>query len=147
MEEADILSSKIGIMSRGVLRCIGTPLHLKRRYGSGFKLTLSFKKAADLALQSTPAMTREAAITEVEKLLPKGNFRRVDQGGVQGSVTYEFDDASTGGSGKGVISSLLDAIDEKKDLLGVEDWGISQTSLEEVFLAIIKNDDAESTSK
>jgi ABC-type multidrug transport system ATPase subunit len=146
MEEADILASKIGIMSRGVLRCLGTPLHLKRRYGSGFKLTLAFKKTAELAESDLQVLPRAEALRSVESLLPDGHWRRVDQGGVQGSVMYEFDD-QTANENKGVISSLLDAIDERKDVLGLEDWAVSQTSLEEVFLAIIKNDDAESTDK
>ena len=42
MEEADALSTRIGIMAYGRLLCVGTQLHLKNKYGSGYKLTIVF---------------------------------------------------------------------------------------------------------
>ena len=42
MEEADILGDKIGIMAKGRLRCIGTSIRLKSRFGTGFITTVSF---------------------------------------------------------------------------------------------------------
>lgn len=42
MEEADILSDRIGIMAKGRLRCIGTSIRLKSRFGTGFVATVSF---------------------------------------------------------------------------------------------------------
>lgn len=40
MEEADTLGDRIGIMARGQLCCLGTPLHLKQKYSSGYRLTV-----------------------------------------------------------------------------------------------------------
>lgn len=37
MEEADVLGDRIAIMARGRLRCIGSSIHLKRRFGSGYQ--------------------------------------------------------------------------------------------------------------
>ncbi|KAH0942791.1 hypothetical protein HID58_002428 [Brassica napus] len=42
MEEADILGDRIGIMAKGRLRCIGTSIRLKSRFGTGFITTVSF---------------------------------------------------------------------------------------------------------
>ncbi|GLU12340.1 hypothetical protein SLE2022_290260 [Rubroshorea leprosula] len=42
MEEADILSDRIGIMAKGRLRCIGTSIRLKSRFGTGFVTNISF---------------------------------------------------------------------------------------------------------
>ncbi|KAG7606930.1 AAA+ ATPase domain [Arabidopsis thaliana x Arabidopsis arenosa] len=42
MEEADILGDRIGIMAKGRLRCIGTSIRLKSRFGTGFVATVSF---------------------------------------------------------------------------------------------------------
>lgn len=42
MEEADILSDRIGIMAKGRLRCIGTSIRLKSRFGTGFVANVSF---------------------------------------------------------------------------------------------------------
>lgn len=42
MEEADILSDRIGIMAKGKLRCIGTSIRLKSQFGTGFIANVSF---------------------------------------------------------------------------------------------------------
>jgi ATP-binding cassette, subfamily A (ABC1), member 3 len=36
MEECEALCSRLGIMVGGRLRCLGSPQHLKNRYGQGF---------------------------------------------------------------------------------------------------------------
>ena len=40
MEEADVLGDRIAIMARGRLRCIGSAIHLKHRFGSGYQVTI-----------------------------------------------------------------------------------------------------------
>lgn len=149
MEEADILCSRIGIMAKGVLRCVGSPLHLKKRYGRGFKLAVSFTKRSvnsdSLDTNGNEVITRVDAMKKIEDLLPADKWRKVDQGVVQGSVIYEFDEDKQGeGSTKqGTISRLLEQMEQMKTELGVGDWGISQSSLEEVFVNIIKDEDAD----
>lgn len=46
MEEADVLGDRIAIMAKGRLRCIGTSIHLKSRFGSGYVVNVSVRKAA-----------------------------------------------------------------------------------------------------
>jgi len=36
MEEAEALSTRLGIMVKGNFQCIGTPQHIKSKYGEGF---------------------------------------------------------------------------------------------------------------
>lgn len=40
MDEADVLGDRIGIMSKGQMMCLGSSLFLKKRFGSGYKLTM-----------------------------------------------------------------------------------------------------------
>jgi ABC-type multidrug transport system ATPase subunit len=40
MDEADLLSDRVAIISRGRLHCCGSPLYLKTLLGTGFYLTL-----------------------------------------------------------------------------------------------------------
>ncbi|RZC72126.1 hypothetical protein C5167_035370 [Papaver somniferum] len=42
MEEADILGDRIAIVAKGKLRCIGTSIRLKSRFGTGLVATVSF---------------------------------------------------------------------------------------------------------
>lgn len=41
MEEAEVLSDRIGIIVNGQLRCLGTQYKLKKVYGKGFKLVVN----------------------------------------------------------------------------------------------------------
>jgi ABC-type multidrug transport system ATPase subunit len=41
MEEAEALCSRIGIMVKGELKCIGSASHLKFKYGKGYVLTIN----------------------------------------------------------------------------------------------------------
>lgn len=40
MDEADVLGDRIGIMAQGKMMCLGTSLFLKKRFGSGYKITM-----------------------------------------------------------------------------------------------------------
>lgn len=41
MEEAEVLSDRIGIIINGQLRCLGTQYKLRKVYGKGFKLVIT----------------------------------------------------------------------------------------------------------
>ncbi|RKP20028.1 hypothetical protein ROZALSC1DRAFT_28441 [Rozella allomycis CSF55] len=111
MEEAEVLCNRIGIMAKGTLRCIGSLLHLKKKYGSGFKLTIS------------------ATHENMYKATTIDSFAT--------NTSYEFSVE------KGLIPRLFKEIEFNKHNHGIEDWGLSQTTLEEVFLRIIGDTDAE----
>jgi ATP-binding cassette subfamily A (ABC1) protein 3 len=64
MEEADILADRIGIMNKGKLRCLGSPLFLKNRYGVGYTLTITKK----LDVASTEHSGRVGAL--ITKFVP-----------------------------------------------------------------------------
>ena len=121
MEEAEVLCQRIAIMAKGTVRCIGPQIRLKNKYGSGFKVSAS-----------CDPKDNERATRYIESLLPPGS-RKVDE--FTGTFSYEFQAQE--------ISSLLREIGEHKDEHGIQFWGITQTTLEEVFLHIIKETDAE----
>ena len=43
MDEADILADRKAIMSAGTLRCYGSSLFLKNRFGAGYHMTMVLK--------------------------------------------------------------------------------------------------------
>ena len=46
MEEAEALSTKLGIMVRGgVFRCMGSSQHIKNKFGVGYEVEIKVKKA------------------------------------------------------------------------------------------------------
>ena len=43
MEEAEALSTRLGIMVNGNFKCIGTPQHIKSKFGKGFEIEVKLK--------------------------------------------------------------------------------------------------------
>ena len=41
MDEADILGDRIGIMAEGKVKCCGSSLFLKKRFGVGYNLVIA----------------------------------------------------------------------------------------------------------
>ena len=72
MEEADILSDRIGIMAKGRLRCIGTSIRLKSRFGTGFIANVSFSRSN--AGQAPPT---EDTVTKTHHEAVKPFFKHV----------------------------------------------------------------------
>ncbi|KAK3267400.1 hypothetical protein CYMTET_24039 [Cymbomonas tetramitiformis] len=124
MEEADTLCSRIGIMTRGRLRCLGTQMHLKNRYGDGLKITVHFAPH----------------IQDIE-----GTVRREVHHGAkvvnlfQGKCTLMVPRQGLDVAG---IFMLMEA---KKKRGEVVEWGITQTSLEEVFIKIAQDAERDTT--
>ena len=122
MEEAEALCQRIGIMAKGTLRCVSNPTRLKELYGSGFRIY------ANSLEEDTP---RVAAY--LESLLPAG-WKKVDSFAT--NISYEF--PRTNGS----VSNLFQRIEADKTEQGILDWGVGETTLEEVFIRLIDEGDA-----
>ncbi|KAF9960389.1 hypothetical protein BGZ70_008616 [Mortierella alpina] len=135
MEEADILSDRIAIMTNGRLRCIGSSLHLKELYGTGFRLDVTSK----------PGRLEEACRSLQETVLADLAYKRV--GKFTNSTTFEFelnrDGTGAGGqAGAGIgshhgLSKIFDCMSRLGMYPAIEDWGLSQTTLEDVFIRIV----------
>jgi len=121
MEEADILCTRIGIISRGTMKCLGSNIRLKNKFGAGYSFKINFNpEKADLAKEF------------VKKILPTAEL----QESFPGNFTYRIHRQDF------VMSSTLQQVLSCKDEYGIRDWGISQTTLEDVFLNIVKNDES-----
>lgn len=122
MEEAEALCDRIGIMAKGTLRCLAGPQRLKDLYGNGFKLFLNTRE------EDTKRASRF-----IESLLPLG-WKQLDAFAT--NTTYEFPAV------KGLLSKLFFEIEKKKADHGILDWGIGETTLEEVFIKLIGEEEA-----
>ena len=71
MEEADALCGRIGIMAYGSLRCLGPSLHLKRRFGDGFRVEVTAVGEAAL-----PSATASSSVKAGEGLVGVELLRR-----------------------------------------------------------------------
>ncbi|KAI8925348.1 hypothetical protein BC831DRAFT_461279 [Entophlyctis helioformis] len=122
MEEAEALCRRIGIMAKGTLRCLASPDRLKKAYGAGYRLHFNAVEG------NTPR-----ACAFVESLLPEG-WAQIDV--FAAAALYEFS------ASKGMLSQLFKAVEAGKQEHGILDWGVGQTTLEDVFVRLISEEDA-----
>jgi ABC-type multidrug transport system ATPase subunit len=121
MEEADALSDRIAIMNHGRLVAVGHSEELKTRYGHGYRLSVSVVNAAK----------------------NDANCKRWVLANVQGAV---ITDSLNGTTHYNVpystikMSTVFRMMEENRNQLGISDWGLSRTSLEEVFEYLTKED-------
>jgi hypothetical protein len=119
----DALCSRIGIMSHGRLRCVGENLHLKNIYGSGYKIDIRYQEGKE-----------NNVIAYMDKILPDASL--VLGGAHAGTFEYQID------KGKVQLSTMMRQLNESSIDVGILDYGIRQTSLEEVFLKIARESEA-----
>jgi len=115
MEEAELLCNRIAIMIKGKIKCIGTPEHLKMKYGNSYIL--------DVHSDDVEKFHNEVVIGR--DLFLGSSFEREDKSSHR--VKYEVRSTSN-------ISHVFDVMEScrKKGLF--TDYSYSQTSLEQVFL-------------
>lgn len=119
MEEADVLCSRIAIINHGVLRCIGRQTVLKSIYGGGYHLFINCKKGVSESLVSVKLF--------ISELLPTSHL--ISE--FSNNLAYQVPIS------KQNLSYIFKEIESNKLRMGIEDWGISQSSLEDVFLKVI----------
>lgn len=118
MDEADYLGDKIGIMVEGKIVTSGTNVFLKNKFGIGYNITFVKK-------ESKPV---EAEMMEmIEAFVPQAK--------VLSDVSLELKIQLPLSSVKR-FSEMFESLDKNKDKLNFKEYGISITTLEEVFIEV-----------
>ncbi|XP_061548446.1 glucosylceramide transporter ABCA12 [Phycodurus eques] len=126
LDEAEILSDRIAFLERGGLKCCGSPFYLKDKLGQGYKLTLT-KKVHVLESERFDDAEMKAFI---QAHVPEARLKET-----QGDdLVYSLPPFTS--SNASSYSSLLTALDANLDDLQLGGYGISDTTLEEVFLQL-----------
>ncbi|XP_047193227.1 glucosylceramide transporter ABCA12 isoform X2 [Scophthalmus maximus] len=128
LDEAEVLSDRIAFLERGGLKCCGTPFHLKDKLGQGYKLTLT-KKLQNLESEGIDDSELKGFI---QAHVPEARLKET-QGG---DVIYSLPPFTS--SNAASYRSLLTALDSNLDALQLGCYGISDTTLEEVFLQLTR---------
>ncbi|KAH0545393.1 hypothetical protein FGG08_000534 [Glutinoglossum americanum] len=156
MEEANALASHVGILARKML-ALGTPTHLRHKYGNAYHVHLITCKAA----QTTPEEMDRIRAWIVEKFpnatvedrsyhgqmkfsIP-ANQRKVEpaaapHGSGHDEITPCADGRGVGdtsGTCSGGIGAVFRLLEAHKDELRLAYYSVSPTTLDEVFLAIV----------
>ena len=134
--KADYLGDRIGIMSKGALKCLGSPLFLKSKYGSGYSLVITRKKRTNSKIENSSNQYNEANYDDDSILTKKIIdlvYSSVPNSKLSSNINTEISFVMpTAETSKFPI--LFDQIDKQKDDLRILNVGISVTTVEEVFL-------------
>ncbi|XP_043916268.1 phospholipid-transporting ATPase ABCA1-like [Protopterus annectens] len=162
MDEADILGDRIAIISHGKLCCCGSSIFLKKCFGSGYYLTVvksTTNYISPQMLQAKPAVGEDGVSnsssvdegigTEIEsnedlsdkmmfltklvqKHAPEAHFLESIGQEITYILPYE-------GAQDGSFAQLFKELDMELPNLGILSYGVSDTTLEEIFLKVAED--------
>uniref|UniRef100_A0A4X2KJM6 ATP binding cassette subfamily A member 7 n=1 Tax=Vombatus ursinus TaxID=29139 RepID=A0A4X2KJM6_VOMUR len=147
MDEAELLGDRVAVIAGGQLRCCGSPLFLKSRLGSGYYLTLVKHRPTALlkaekvgtpagggsegpSISFCPDVAQLLAL--VQSLVPGAQL--VEELGHEVVLTLPYS-----GAHDGVFGELFRELDRRLVELGISGYGISDTTLEEIFLKVAED--------
>eukprot|EP00055_Hartaetosiga_balthica_P006636 m.21271 g.21271 ORF g.21271 m.21271 type:complete len:1697 (+) comp5336_c0_seq2:82-5172(+) len=121
MQEADILADRKAILSRGRIQCVGSSLFLKSTFGVGYHLNIAKE-------DNTSKFDRDGVTSIITKHLPNAT---VEHGESRSEISYSLPSNKLG-----QYADLLDDLNNTKKSFGVKAFGVSMTTLEEVFIRL-----------
>ena len=127
MEECEELCGRLGIMVNGQFQCFGDARHLKYKFGQGFTI---------LAKLDTHLKTPEESTAIMEKFKKHiiGEFNCTVKDEHKDYVHFHVPDPTMSWS---KLFSTMESAKETFDEL--VDYSVSETTLEQVFIAFAKN--------
>ena len=120
LDEAEYLGDRIGIMSDGNLICCGTSTFLKSKYPCGFNINLLINP------NKFDENKKKLIYEKIKAIEPQSTIR----------VTSKSVFSINIQSNKANADKIFALIEESKEEYGIEDYTVSSTSLEDVFLKI-----------
>ncbi|XP_070588323.1 glucosylceramide transporter ABCA12 [Erythrolamprus reginae] len=131
LDEAEVLSDRIAFLEHGGLKCCGSPFYLKETYGSGYHLTLTKEKSSVLNVAEECNTSNVTAAIQAH--LPEA-YLKEDIGGELIYVLPPFNNKVSSS-----YQSLLRHLDSNLSDLHIGCYGISDSTVEEVFLNLTKD--------
>ncbi|XP_004559443.1 phospholipid-transporting ATPase ABCA3 [Maylandia zebra] len=120
MEECEALCTRLAVMVNGQFKCLGSPQHLKSKFGSGY--TLLAKVHVEAELEHSDLLLFKDFI---ESTFPGSQLKDEHQG----MVHYHLTDKTL------TWAQVFGTLEAAKEKYHIEDYCVSQISLEQVFLS------------
>ncbi|ETL35618.1 hypothetical protein L916_12275 [Phytophthora nicotianae] len=123
MDEADILGDRIASMAEGELRCSGSSLFLKNRFEAGYNLTV---------VKDDERCDDKELVAFISSYVPTSQVLS----NVGSEIAFQLSlDSSP------LFAEMFAELDRQSKQLGVLSYGVSVTTLEEVFIKVAELDD------
>ena len=130
MEECEVLCSRLAIMVEGKFRCLGTPTHIKQKFGRGYTVSLLFKNETDME-RGHIWVTKQGPFADHHENISLHN------------TTISFRVFSNISSAKpnmfNTPSVIFGHILGQKKALQIQDFSVKHTTLDEVFVGFAKS--------
>ncbi|XP_032883716.1 retinal-specific phospholipid-transporting ATPase ABCA4 [Amblyraja radiata] len=126
MEECEALCTRLAIMVNGQFKCLGTIQHLKYKFGDGYVVTLKIKGSQPGA---SPDLT--AAETFIKSNFP-GSLQIEKH---HSTIQYQLSSSS--------LARIFHLLISNKEQLRIDEYSVSQTTLDQVFVNFAKQQTAE----
>uniref|UniRef100_A0A6Q2ZH21 P-type phospholipid transporter n=1 Tax=Esox lucius TaxID=8010 RepID=A0A6Q2ZH21_ESOLU len=120
MEECEALCTRMAIMVNGRFRCLGSVQHLKNRFGDGYTIILRV---------AGPDPDLPPVMKFIESELPGSTLKEKHRNMLQ----YQLSSSLTS------LAHIFKILAKNKDLLQIEDYSVSQTTLDQVFVNFAKD--------
>ncbi|XP_052462825.1 uncharacterized protein abca12 isoform X2 [Carassius gibelio] len=130
LDEAEVLSDRIAFLERGGLKCCGSPFYLKDKLAKGYNLTLTKKV-------QTPDSNEKLNIEELRAFIQSYLPDAQQKEGEVGDLVFALPPYTP--QNAAAYHSLLTGLDQNLDKLQLGCYGISDTTLEEVFLQLTRD--------
>jgi hypothetical protein len=115
-------------MVDGQLRCIGTPQHLKSRFGHGYQLDVTICEDNKFVIDGVTGALHEC-FDEVQMIEHS-----------QTKLVFEVNSSTS----EMTLASMFENLERLKEQshIGIESYALNQTSLEQIFLKMAKKHEA-----
>jgi ATP-binding cassette subfamily A (ABC1) protein 3 len=148
MDEADILGDRIAIMAEGQLRCVGSSLFLKKKYGVGYQLTIEKNDNHVVDADADAAVEVESDTPHLSGMhYNDDNLKQIVTGAVSeasllnnvgAELSYQLPLAAAS-----KFTTMFEGLDKEADEGRINSYGVSITTLDEVFLLVARGTDSE----
>uniref|UniRef100_A0A671VQ68 ATP-binding cassette sub-family A member 2 n=1 Tax=Sparus aurata TaxID=8175 RepID=A0A671VQ68_SPAAU len=118
MEECEALCTRLGIMVNGRFKCLGSIQHLKNRFGDGYMITVRTKSSSN--------------VKEVVRFFNRNFPEAVLKERHHTKVQYQLK------SERISLAQVFSKMEQVVEVLGIEDYSVSQTTLDNVFVNFAK---------
>ena len=120
MEECEALCTRLVIMVNGKFKCLGSPQHLKAKFGSGYKLAIRLDDERGGERSALFAFMKRSFPTSLIQESHKNLFEYI----------LPFNDTK--------LSEMFGKLEQARESLHIKDYSVSQTTLDQVFINFAK---------
>uniref|UniRef100_A0A6Q2Z5M3 ATP-binding cassette sub-family A member 2 n=1 Tax=Esox lucius TaxID=8010 RepID=A0A6Q2Z5M3_ESOLU len=118
MEECEALCTRLGIMVNGRFKCLGSIQHLKNRFGDGYMITVRTKTSCNV----------KEVVRFFNRNFPEAVLKERHHTKVQFQLKSE----------RISLAQVFSKMEQVVEVLGIEDYSVSQTTLDNVFVNFAK---------